>query len=131
MTSAFFLNFDLFWIGCLTIVLNYIGMRLVLLQIWKGEDGVNLKKTSLIRVKWKKNQGNFREVENTPHPVFCNILSHSYGWFLFRGSDTAQKMKFCIKDFFSKCYQIGSFLRIWSNLLKKTLMENFIFCAVW
>ena len=43
---------------------------------------------------------------------------------------TAQKMKFSIKDFFSKCDQIRSFLRIWSQLLKKSLMENFIFCAM-
>ena len=42
---------------------------------------------------------------------------------------TAQKVKFSIKDFFSKCGQIRSFLRIWSPLLKKSLMENFIFCA--
>ena len=42
---------------------------------------------------------------------------------------TAQKMKFSIKDFFSKCEQIRSFLRIWSHLLKKSLMENFTFCA--
>ena len=39
-------------------------------------------------------------------------------------------MKFSIKDFFSKCDQIRSFLRIWSLMLKKSLMENFIFCAV-
>ena len=44
---------------------------------------------------------------------------------------TAQKMKFSIKYFFSKCDQIRSFLQIWSHLLKKSLMENFIFCAVW
>ena len=37
---------------------------------------------------------------------------------------------FSIKDFLSKCDQICSFLRIWSHLLKKSLMENFIFCAV-
>ena len=43
---------------------------------------------------------------------------------------TAQIMKFSIKDFFSKCEQIRSFLRICSHLLKKSLMENFIFCAV-
>ena len=43
---------------------------------------------------------------------------------------TAQKMRFSIKDFFSKCDQIHSFLRIWSHSLKKSLMENFIFCAV-
>ena len=39
-------------------------------------------------------------------------------------------MKFFIKDFFSKCDQIRNFLRIWSSLLKKSLIENFIFCAV-
>ena len=38
-------------------------------------------------------------------------------------------MKFSIKDFFSKCDKILSFLRIWSHLLKKSLMEYFIFCA--
>ena len=43
---------------------------------------------------------------------------------------TAQKTKFSIKDFFSKCGQIRRKLRIWSYLLKKSLMENFIFCAV-
>ena len=39
-------------------------------------------------------------------------------------------MKFSIKGFVSKCYQIRSFLRIWSYLLEKLLMENFIFCAM-
>ena len=33
---------------------------------------------------------------------------------------TAQKLKFSIKDLFST----------WSHLLKKSLIENFIFCAV-
>ena len=45
-------------------------------------------------------------------------------------SITAQKMKFFIMDFFSKCDQIRSFLWIWSHLLKKYLMKNFIFCAI-
>ena len=36
-------------------------------------------------------------------------------------------MKFSIKDFFSKWDQIRSFLRIWSHLLKKSLMENLFF----
>ena len=44
--------------------------------------------------------------------------------FLCLGNNcTTQKMKFFIKDFFS-------FLRIWSHLQKKLLMENFSFCAV-
>ena len=43
---------------------------------------------------------------------------------------TAQKLKFSFKDFFSKCDQIRRKLRIWSHLLRKSLMENFIFHAV-
>ena len=39
-------------------------------------------------------------------------------------------MKFAIKYFFSKCDQTRRKLRIWSHLLKKSLLENFIFCAV-
>ena len=41
-----------------------------------------------------------------------------------------KKMKFFVKDFFSKCDQIRRKLRIWSHLLRKSLMENFIFRAV-
>ena len=40
------------------------------------------------------------------------------------------KMEFSIKDFFNKSDQIRSFLRIWSQLMNKSLMENFIFCAM-
>ena len=43
---------------------------------------------------------------------------------------TPQKMNFFIKNFFSKCDEIHSFLRIWSHFLQKSLMENFIFCAM-
>ena len=39
-------------------------------------------------------------------------------------------MKFSIRDFFSECDQIRRKLGISSHLLKKSLMENFIFCAV-
>ena len=42
--------------------------------------------------------------------------------------NTAQKIKFSIKDFLSKCDQICWKLRIW--LLKKFLKENSIFCEV-
>ena len=55
--------------------------------------------------------------------ILCLLTSLEY---LHR--NTAQKMKFSIKDFFSKCGQIR--MRIWSHLLKKSLMENFFFCAV-
>ena len=41
--------------------------------------------------------------------------------------NTEQNVKFFIKDFFTKCDQIHRKLRIWPHLLKKSLMENFIF----
>ena len=68
--------------------------------------------------------------------VYCSQfikgnISKSYNLKSYLHVDTAQKMKFSIKDLFSKWHQIRSFLRIWSYLLKKSLMENFIFCAVW
>ena len=49
-------------------------------------------------------------------------------WFVLY---TAQKIKFSIKDLFGEWDQVRSFLRIWSHLLKKSLMENFIFCVVY
>ena len=36
-------------------------------------------------------------------------------------------MKFSIKDFFSKCGQIRRKLRIWSHLLKKSLIKTSFF----
>ena len=44
---------------------------------------------------------------------------------------TAEKMKFPIKDFFSKCDQIRRKLRIWLDLLKESLIENFIFSGAY
>ena len=52
--------------------------------------------------------------------VFAKNLHHKFS------SSTAQKIKFSIKDFFSKCDQIHRNLRICFHLLKKSLMENFI-----
>ena len=43
---------------------------------------------------------------------------------------TAREIKFSIRYFSGKCDQIRSFLQIWSHLLKKLLIENFLFCAV-
>ena len=43
---------------------------------------------------------------------------------------TTQKMRFSFIDFFSKYNHVHRKLRIWSPLLKKSLLENFIFCAL-
>ena len=39
----------------------------------------------------------------------------------------AQKMKFSVKDFFSKCDKIRRKLRIWSHLMKKSLIRKLYF----
>ena len=62
------------------------------------------------------------------HNLLC-AKPKAYG-FSNQAYCTAQKMNFSNKNFFSKCYQIRSFPRIWSHLLKKFLIENFFFCAV-
>ena len=64
------------------------------------------------------------------HSLSLLLKSTLNFWLKQNQTFTAQKMKFCIEDFFSKCDQLCSFLRIWSHLLKKSLMENFIFCTV-
>ena len=64
----------------------------------------------------------FTSLMSTPEVLYCPQRDLT--------GTTTQKMKFSTKDFFSKCDQIRRKLWIFSNLLKKSLMENFIFCAV-
>ena len=49
---------------------------------------------------------------------------------MISSASTAQKIEFSIENFFSECDQIVMKLRIWSHFLKKSLMENSIFCVV-
>ena len=86
-------------------------------------------------------QSEYRKIQTRKNSVFGHssrsvqirlkeeFLTFCMDYFLLT-LDTAQKMKFSIKDFFSKCDQILRKLRICSYLLKKSLIENFIFCAV-
>ena len=50
----------------------------------------------------------------------CKRKQNVFSW-------CSTKMTFSINDFFSKCDQIRKKLRIWTHLLKKSLMEIFIF----
>ena len=59
-------------------------------------------------------------VECTPYTFLWNTKFYMKCY-------TAQKMKFPIKDFSSKCDEIRSFLQIWSHLPEKSFMENIIF----
>ena len=62
---------------------------------------------------------------------FYSLLTDYFLYEEIMSVSTAQKMKFSVTDFFSKCDQIRSFQQIWSQLLKKSVMENFIFlCSV-
>ena len=49
----------------------------------------------------------------------CNLHKHRDPLFVLNPLLTAQKMKFSIKNFVSKCDQIRRNLRIWSHLLQK------------
>ena len=60
----------------------------------------------------------FKLIQNHLNLVF----NSNYECIIMNYFDTAQKMKFSIKDFFCKCDQIRSFLRIWS--------KRVTFCAV-
>ena len=62
-------------------------------------------------------------------PLLLLLLKYIYHYY-FSIMCTAQKMRFSIKDFFSKCDRICRKLRIWSHLLETSLMENFIFWTV-
>ena len=54
-------------------------------------------------------------------PVRKSLISSLFAFL------TAQKMNFFTKYFFSKCDQIHRKQRIWSHLLKKSLVENLTF----
>ena len=50
---------------------------------------------------------------------------------LYPTLSTAQRMKFSIKKFFSKCDYIIIKLRIWSNILKKSIVEKISIFVQW
>ena len=72
-------------------------------------------------IVFTKNNKIFKKKKNGQYTIFRQFLP-KFG----------QKSIFqiFIKDFFSKCDQISSFRRIWSHLMNKSLMENFIFYVV-
>ena len=74
-------------------------------------------------------------VDKTPSVVLKKYTFQWYPTFVCPHKNkilyyTAQKMHFSIKDFFSKCDQIRREMQIWPYLLKKSLIEKCILCAV-
>ena len=68
------------------------------------------------------------DAEFSGKSYFCNFLEHLERE-IYQNSNI-NSYTFSIKNFLSKCDQICSFLQIWSHLLKKFVMENFIFCVI-
>ena len=82
----------------------------------------------IIRRNWiKKNTCEKEKMQITKKWKQCNIALSTTHIYLLH----CTKKKFSNKAFFSKCDQIQRKLRIWSHLLKLSLMENFFFlCSV-
>ena len=76
--------------------------------------------SSEIRIAFSRKILKKYKVEN----LLKNKNEQSQGGLQYLVDHTAQKMNFYIKDFFSKFDQIHSFQRIWSHLLKKSLIKN-------
>ena len=65
--------------------------------------------------------------------IFTILFQQNFTYWVFVFSSQTfhcTKNESSIEDFFSKCDQIRRKLRLWSHLLKKSLLENFILCAV-
>ena len=77
----------------------------------------------IINCKWSDSNGVMRY-------LFLALLLLVWSTNLLEVLITAQEANFSIKNYFSKCDQIRRKLRIWSHLPTKSLMKNFIFCAV-
>ena len=61
--------------------------------------------------------------------VIPGLPFYKQKWHDFQKKDQNEKIKFSIKDFFIKFDQTRWSQRVWSNLLKKSLMEDFTFCT--
>ena len=110
-------------------------------QILPGKQLVKLrlKKETLAQVFSCEFSWEYLFLQNTSRGCFCELLIakfKAYGLSLpalrfihdYLPNCTAQKMKFSIKNFICKCACRN--LRISTHLLKKSLIENFIFCTV-
>ena len=97
---------------CKTLLKIYIYLRACLEAINEKNDNLLSLKIPLIRM------------------ISISCFSQGVVSYVCVYGATAQKIKFSLNNFFSKCDEIRKKLRIWSHSLKKSLMENLIFCVV-
>ena len=104
---------------------SYRTLPVVASEIWEDVTTIFVSVRRLFDKKKK-----IVEIEYIKCTFYKLTTMHSKVYKFTKIKNTAQKMKFSVKDFFSKCDRIHRKLRIWSHLLKTSLTENFIFCAV-
>ena len=93
--------------------------RLVLQENLRKNFLINFLPSGLLKVQiYQYSHCDYDIIDKQWFPALLTVLESV--------ENTAKKMRFSIKDFFSKCNQICSFLR----MFKENLMENFIFCAM-
>ena len=63
------------------------------------------------------------------YKILFRMKAIPYVNFYVEFQSSSKPKKFTVKDFFSKCELICSFMRICSHLLKEYSTENFIFCT--
>ena len=112
-------------------------MSIVKVKLWlfqyTGIKSWNFTATCKKQSKKMVSEKDVRKIELMMHTVQKYIrLAIKYIIFRFYLYliNTAEKVKFSINNFLSKCDQIRSFQQICSHLLKKSLIENFIFLAM-
>ena len=110
--------------------------------MYLGLDGIKLKIYYGLQIQWLTDK--FQIITKSSYKtqglvttlqIRCLLFKPFYGHWNMQSlnlkDDTLhKKINFSIKNSFSKCDQIRRKLRIWSHLLKKSLMENTIFCTV-
>ena len=117
----------------------YIGSNALVNRLMIGDHGANSwfchkrcsnNLYSRFTKKQKEECKGKIDIDHVKEAAWDNVIASMNETLPSVAKDTAQKMKFSNKDFLSKCDQIRRKLRIWSHLVKKSLMENFIFRAV-
>ena len=128
-----FFFFTIWWPKCQVYNYNFRSFSSVFLLDKKIQQHLNLftnlfsHKSRYTLIYWRFCSINFAaSIESG----LIKVPDDKTFWFSLACFPLHEKIKFPIKEFFSKCDQIGRKLQIWSYLLKKSLKENFIFCAV-
>ena len=107
--------------------------------MYLGLDGIKLKIYYGLQIQWLTDK--FQIITKSSYKtqglvttlqIRCLLFKPFYGHWNMQSlnlkDDTLhKKINFSIKNSFSKCDQIRRKLRIWSHLLKKSLIESLIF----